>query len=467
MAESDVALMAHLMRRAAFGAPLDELETRAANGYSNTVEELLHPEKQPEVDIYDLIRYQPWTWKPGTLFGMGHASWTYRLLNTEAPLEEKIALFWHCIFATGVSKVDHWDEIVDLVDMLREKGMGPFREILIEVAKNPAMIYWLDNNDNHADRVNENWGRELLELFSMGVGNYTETDVRECSRAFTGWTMEPKLPRFPMGRFDWFFEYRPDDHDNGEKSFLGHTGNLNGDEVIDIICRQPATLRFIARHLYNFFVADEAQVPAWSVTPPRDPDAIQILVEALAESDLDIRHTLRVLFNSDFFKEARFSKMKSPAEVVIGTLRMAGGSNFPGPGFGNLSRQAGYMGQEFLNPPSVEGWHTGAEWINSGSLMRRTNFVVETISDTDRPGVAAMADRIRQHGELSPERLVDVCLDMMGPVEVDDATRSELVEHASTQGPVRWNGAGANVASDSRVTEMLQLIASIRDYQFA
>ena len=467
MAGSDVALMAHLMRRAGFGASLDELEARAANGYENTVEELLHPERQPEVDVYDLIRYQPWTWKPGTLFGMGHASWTYRLLNTQAPLQEKMALFWHCIFATGVSKVDHWDEIVDMVDMLREKGMGPFREILVKVAKNPAMIYWLDNNENHADRVNENWGRELLELFSMGVGNYTETDVRECSRAFTGWTMEPKLPRFPMGRFDWSFEYRPDDHDDGEKSFLGHTGNLNGDEVIDIICAQPATLRFIARHLYNYFVADEAQVPAWSVTPPRDPAAIQTLVGALAESGLDIRHTLRVLFNSGFFKEARFSKMKSPAEVVIGTLRKAGGSNFPGPGFGNLSRQAGYMGQEFLNPPSVEGWHTGAEWINSGSLLRRTNFVVETMSDTDRPGIAAMIDRIRQHGELSPERLVDVCLDMMGPVEVDDATRGELVEHAATQGPVRWNGAGDNGASDSRVTEMLQLIASLRDYQFA
>ena len=467
MAESDVALMAHLMRRAGFGASLDELETRAAHEYSDTVEELLHPEDQPEVDIYDLMRYHPWTWKPGTLFGMGHASWTYRLLNTDAPLQEKMALFWHCIFATGVSKVDHWDEIVDMVDMLREKGMGSFREILIEIAKSPAMIYWLDNNENHADRVNENWGRELLELFAMGVGNYTETDVRECSRAFTGWTMEPKLPRFPMGRFDWSFEYRPDDHDDGEKSFLGHTGNLNGDEVIDIICRQPATLRFIARHLYNFFVADEAQVPAWSVTPPRDPAAIQTLVEALAESDLDIRHTLRVLFNSDFFKEARFSRMKSPAEVVIGTLRVAGGSDFPAPGFGNLSRQAGYMGQEFLNPPSVEGWHTGAEWINSGSLMRRTNFLVETMSDTDRPGVAAMVERVRQHGELSPEQLVDVCLHLMGPVQVDDATRGELVEHTATQGPVRWNGAGTNGSSNSRVTEMLQLIASLRDYQFA
>ncbi len=467
MTGTDIPLMAHLMRRAGFGADRGELEARAANGYAAAVEELLHPESQPPVDMYEMLRFQPWAWKPGTIYGMGHASWTYRMLNTRAPLQEKMALFWHGIFATGVSKVDHWDEIMDMVDALREKGLGPFRDLLVEIARNPAMIYWLDNNENHADRVNENWGRELLELFSMGVGNYTETDVRECSRAFTGWTMAPKLPRFPMGRFDWFFEYRPDDHDDGEKSFLGHAGRLNGSEAIDIICQQPATLRFIARHLYNFFVADEAQVPAWSVTPPRDPAAIDTLVEALAESDLDIRHTLRVLFHSDFFKDARFAKLKSPAEVVVGTLRLVGGSDFPSPGFGNLSRQAGYMGQEFLNPPSVEGWHTGPEWINSGSLMRRTNFFANTIGDASRPGVRAMLDRLEEQGDLSPERLVDVCLDLMGPVEVDDATRGELVEHAAAEGPVTWNGGSANGAAKGRVTEMLQLIASLRDYQFA
>ena len=222
------------MRRAGFGAGREELEARVARGYEETVEELLHPEEQEPVDMYALLRYQPGMWKPGTLNGVGHASWTDRMLNTHAPLQEKMALFWHSIFATGVSKVDHWDEIIDMVDMFRERGLGPFRELLVEVAKNPAMIYWLDNNENHADRVNENWGWELLELFSMGVGNYTETDVRKCSRAFTGWTISPKLPRFPMGRFDWFFEYRDDDHDDSEKRFLGHTGRLNGDEVIDI-----------------------------------------------------------------------------------------------------------------------------------------------------------------------------------------------------------------------------------------
>ena len=144
------------------------------------------------------------------------------MINTDAPLQEKMTVFWHQIFATGVSKVDHYDEITDMVDMFREKGLGRFRELLLDVARNPAMIFWLDNNQNHGAAVNENWGRELLELFTMGVSNYTEVDVRECSRAFTGWTMSKKLPRFPMGRFDWHFVYDADDHDNGDKSFLGH-----------------------------------------------------------------------------------------------------------------------------------------------------------------------------------------------------------------------------------------------------
>ena len=454
------------MRRAGFGAKKDELERRTKAGYEATVEELLHPEQQQPVDIHDLYRYHPWTWKPGTIYGMGHASWLYRMLNTRAPLEEKMALFWHGVFATGVSKVDHWDEIVDMVDGFRTKGLGSFREVLLDVSKNPAMIYWLDNNENHSTAVNENWGRELLELFSMGVGNYTEEDVRECSRAFTGWTMTPKLPRFPVNRFDWYFEYKPDDHDDEEKSFLGYVGRLNGEDIIDIICAQPATARFIARHLYNFFVADESQVPAWSVTPPRDPQAIDLLATALRDSDYDMRLVLGLLFNSEFFKEARFSRLKSPAEVVVGTLRLVGGSEFPGPGLGNLSMQTGYMGQDLLNPPSVEGWHTGSEWINSGSLMRRTNFFADMVGDTDRPGVQAIIADLRAGGDLSPEEFVDACLELMGPLDVDEGTRNELVSHASEDGPLRWDTSGNGSDPTRRVGEMLQLIVALRDYQF-
>ena len=203
------------------------------------------------------------------------------------------------------------------------------------------------------------------------------------------------------------------------------------------------------------------------MTPPRDPASIAILVEALAESHMDIGHALRVLFNSDFFKEARFRTLKSPAEVIIGTLRLVGGSEFPGPELGNLSLQAGYMGQELLNPPSVESWHSGVEWINSGSLMRRTNSLADTVGDLTHPGVRYIVERLNERGVVGPEEFVDKCLDLMGPVEVDEATRRELVSNAMEGDELRWNGRQTAEASSGRVAEMLQLIVSLRAYQSA
>ena len=144
--------------------------------------------------------------------------------------------------------------------------------------------------------------------------------------------MAQKLPRLPLGRFYWSFAFKPEDHDDGEKTFLGHTGHFNGEDIIDIVVQQPATARFLARHLYNFFVADEPQVPSWNITPPGDPEAIETLVQAYTESHYDMRSVLRVLFLSDFFKQARFARVKSPAELVIGTVRLAG--NFATPRLG-------------------------------------------------------------------------------------------------------------------------------------
>jgi uncharacterized protein (DUF1800 family) len=325
------------------------------------------------------------------------------------------------------------------------------------------MISWLDNNENHRVAVTENWGRELLELFSLGVGNYTEVDVREASRAFTGWTFETKIPRLPYGRFPWKFKYLSEDHDDTEKTFLGHTGNFNREDIIDIIVQQPACHRFIARHLYNFFVADEPQVPAWQITPPRDPQAIDALVTSFRESGCEMKAVLRTLFTSDFFKQARFSKIKSPAELVVSTLRIVGGEELPRPMYGEeVAMQPTYMGQDLLNPPSVEGWHTGAEWINSGSLMSRINFAAEMFGDTSRPGVQAIIARLRAKGTLAPEQLVDGCLDLMGPLQVEDETRQELLEQARGGGNLSWDAADA----EQRVVEMLQLVVAMREYQF-
>ena len=466
MSDEKIALMAHLMRRAGFGASRDELERRVEFGYEATVEELLSPEDQEPVDIYEFLRYYPLWWKPGTMGGLGHAPWVWRMINTKAPLQEKLCLFYHQLFATGVSKVDHYDEIADMVDTFREKCLGNYKELLMSVAKSPAMIFWLDNHENHANSVNENWGRELLELFTMGVGNYTETDVRECSRAFTGWTLKHKLPRFHMGRWDWEFEFRPEDHDPGEKTFLGHTGDFDGEDIIDIIMSKPETAAFIARHLYSFFVADEPQVPAWSVTPPNDPEAVQAIADALIESDYHIGTVLQMVFNSRFFKEARFKRVKNPTEVVVGTLRLVGDAERPMPETMDWASQIGFMGQELLNPPSVEGWHSGIEWINSGTLMKRTNFIAEMISDLSRPGVVKIIERVKSAGR-APEDVVDACLDVMGPLDIPAESRLELVDHARDLGEFDWDDDRPGQGGAAKATEILQLVVSLREYQLS
>ena len=471
MADKDIVLMAHLMRRAGFGATRDELEGMVAKGYEATVEGLLEPDKFaiPTLDRDVLFRYYPSVeLSPAPYDGRMHL--IYHMINNPRPLEEKMALFWHQLFATGNSKVDNPPEILAQIEIFREQGLGNYHGLLVELAKNPAMVYWLDNNENHKDAPNENWGRELLELFSMGQGNYTEQDVYECSRAFTGWTIAPKIPRDPIGRFYWSFKYDADDHDDTEKVFLGHKGKFNGEDIIDIIVRQPATGRFIARHLYNFFVADEVQVPSWQHTPPRDPVAINIIGDAFVNSGYDMRSTLRALFNADFFKDkaVMWAKVKSPVEVVVGTMHLVGDYTFPKPGLQVIGEEPGYQGQELINPPSVEGWHTGAEWIDSGALVRRINFAADRLADTTMPGVLSLIARIKSQGAKSPAEFVDSCLDQIGPMEVIDTTRRELITLAEQQGgDLRWDTEEVSTRSAQRVGDMLALISASREYQFA
>ena len=314
--------------------------------------------------------------------------------------------------------------------------------------------------------------------------NYTEDDIKECARAFTGWTthnaeymamMSQKDSIWPYGRLNRHFEFRADDHDDGEKVFLGERGRFNGDDVIDIICRQPTTTRFIARHLYNFFVADEAPVPQWDSIPPRDPEAIAVLSQEYADSGHEIRSTLRVLFNSDFFKKAHLARVKSPTELVVGTLRMTG--EFREPVAGDLGvdeamGETGFMGQDLMNPPSVEGWHAGEEWINSGALVDRVNFAAKRVADVSNPGVREMVDRIvLECGDIrAPDALVDTCLDVVGPMAVSDETRDSIVEVASRarddlQGDGQGNGRSGNGDDEQRIVDVLKMIVSSREYQ--
>ena len=464
MTTADRALTAHLMRRAGFGVTSEELDALAARPYEEVVEDLLHPEHFEEIDEDLLLRYY------GTLYEdpIGAAGvWLYRMANTKRPLEEKIALFWHHVFATGNQKSEHPPSLISQIEMFRRVGMADMRTILVELSRDPAMIFWLDNNENHRGEPNENYGRELLELFSMGVGNYSETDIKMAARAFTGWTFAQPVPLYPQGRYPTEFVYREDDHDDSVKTFLGETGRFNGDDIVEIIVRQPPAARFITRHLYNFFVADEPQVPAWDETPPQDPVAIDALVDAYMGSDGDIRSVLRVLFNSDFFKEARYRRVKCPAELVVGIVKLAGVYRFPDNGIQSLADATTVMGQALLNPPTVEGWHTGHEWIDGGTLTERVNFSAQLVGDVSKPGIGAMIERMGSRGKLSPQEAVARCLDELGPVELDTETRAALLKHAQAAGDLEFGTDQDREASASRVARILQLIVATKEYQFA
>jgi uncharacterized protein (DUF1800 family) len=272
---------------------------------------------------------------------------------------------------------------------------------------------------------------------------------------------------WPYGRGAFRFEYRPEDHDDGEKEFLGQRGRFNGEDIIDIICGAPATARFISRHLYHFFVADEPPVPQWPYEPPRDPEAIEALSQAYFDSDYNIGAMLRTLFSSDFFKSesCRFAKVKGPAELVAGVLRLSGEYRAPHPHLQAQASQMGFMGQTLINPPSVEGWHQGTEWVDTGTAVERVNYAAEHLGDAGNPGVKAMIGRLvgDAGGTLSPERLVQGCLDEMGAISVSDSTRSTLVGFAA--GSAEQTAGEPEENAERRVAEMLRMVAASPDFQ--
>ena len=471
MSQQDMALMAHLMRRAGFGATREELETYVATGYEAVVETLLDP-TDPENMPDDVIRrYHTDMAEMRELYSVA-AYWMYRMITTRCPLEEKLALFWHGLLATGYSKLNQARSLLNQIEMFRRHGLGSFSTLLVELSKDPAMIIWLDNNDNHKDAINENYGRELLELFSMGIGHYTEQDVQECARAFTGWTLgnaeymatrASKDSIWPYSRIAWHFEYRDYDHDDGEKTFLGQTGRFNGEDIVKIIAAQESTARFISTRLFQFFVADEIDADGEQV--------VGAMMQVYFDSGYEIRAVLRTLFNSDYFKsdQARFARVKGPVELVVGAVRLAGSHRTPTFGADQLARQTTYMGQGLLQPPSVEGWHEGAEWIDSGATVERVNFVGKELGNVMNPGVRAIIDRLAAEGDgnLSPETLVDRCLDLLGPFSVSEKTHATLVEFITKQGEVRLEGHQPGDDAELLVGDVLRLMTATREFQLA
>lgn len=450
----DVSLLGHLMRRAGFGAPASELERLAERGYEAVVDDLVHPERFPEPDMRLFDRFHPE--RAQGQGGTQAVPWIYRMLNTQRPLQEKTALLWHGLFATGSAKVNSPPMIPAQCEVLYTHALANFERLLQLISRDPSMLFWLDQQTNHCTAVNENYGRELLELFSVGIGSYDEEDVRSAALAFTGWTITQCVPRSSWNV--WFlpeFSYRDDDHDHSEKEFLGERGDFNGDDIIHIIVKQRAHALFVASKLYTFFVSD---------TPSHDH--VEYLADVYEQSGGEVRETVRALFLSDFFKSARATKVRSPVELAVSTLKLSGECTDPyeWDGLHRVPKLIAAMGQQIYNPPTVEGWHTGREWVNTASLVARVNFASERLSNPEAPGIHAIIDRIaRTHDSVGGEELLDAVLYELGAIELRDRTRTILVEELETDTPVKCDPAAEPFVE--AVTDALRLIAATPEFQ--
>jgi len=455
-------LVSHLFRRAGFGILDRDIEKYLSRNYEDIVDELIGSGNFMEFEDDDILeRY----YGEKNIYTVPARN-IYRMINTSNPLQEKIALFWHHVLATGYSKDSvPWSSDFQ-INLFRRLGLTDFKTILVKISKDPAMISWLDNNENHSGEPNENYGRELLELFSMGVGNYNEEDVKNCAYSFTGWTFTQLIPLYPTGHYLPEFQFLSNEHEYSMKKFLGHQGKFNGEDVIDIIVRQQATARFLCRHLYNFFVADEKQVPAWNTEMPVDPSAINQLVHAYFESNGDMKHILKTLFNSEFFKESFYKKVKSPTELIVGVIKLVETYEFPEMSLTDLVYAGTYMGQQLINPPTVEGWHTGMEWIDGGTLSERINFVTEQFVDTKKPGVKFILEKLALNaGDSDSDVLLDHCLEIVGLVDVNNETRQGILSDFNSMGKSFFGSEKSDEFQINRGARMLQLILSTREYQ--
>jgi hypothetical protein len=283
--------------------------------------------------------------------------WANRMLQTAHPLEQKMALLWHGHYATHENKVRDYRKMMQQIDLFERGATGNLRELTIKVAQNPAMLYFLDAQYNVKGAPNENFAREVMELFTMGVGNYGEKDVRECARAFTGWYFD-----------NLEFKVDPAKHDDGPKTFLGRTGNFDGVEVLKIIFEQPVTAEFLASKIYRFLVRDELSA-----------DLRTKLGARLRTSNYEVKPLLTaILMSKDFYSQASYGgHIKGPVEHYVSMMTHLGVTEMPGVPDFNQSTIA--MGQNLLNPPSVAGWAGGKAWITPGLLIARGNVAREVL----------------------------------------------------------------------------------------
>src|ERR1700730_15584857 len=381
--------VAHLLRRAGFGATEAELDQYTALGFAGALDRLLNPEQVDDsatdqqlipltTDLGDPKKIEP-----------AKFWWLNRMLYTQRPLQEKLTLFWHNHFATANSKVGNSVLMLQQIQLFRDYGLGNFEGMLQRVTRDPATLIWLDNRLNRKGAPNENFAREVQELFTVGIGNYTEQDIKEAARAFTGHTLDKNLK----------YVFNQGQHDAGLKTFQGQTGNFDANDILAILVRNPATARFITAKLFTMFVYDNP-----------DPATIDRLANTFVSTNFDMRSVMRDLFGGPEFlsSQAFHGQIKQPVELVTGSLKALNVQNV-GPDVTQFLRR---MGQDLLNPPDVSGWEGGPGWINGTTLFERFNWGDRLAMgrDSTKPDFADVPGQLQAHNVTTPDGLVDYYL---------------------------------------------------------
>ncbi|MCC7492614.1 MAG: DUF1800 domain-containing protein [Fimbriimonadaceae bacterium] len=406
----DRRLARHLLERAGFGGGVAEVDELVALGPREAVQKLLRfdpPGDEPQPEFlkieYDWAELRQGTERERQLRlldilrqrrqGMNSlkAWWLQRMVATPTPLQEKLTLFWHGHFATEAQKVKGPNMMYGQHQLLRRLAKAPFRDLLLGISKDPAMLIYLDNHLNVRGRPNENYARELMELFSLGIGHYTEQDVSEVARAFTGWTLLGARGGQFLEQAEFLFN--PRNHDDGSKTVLGATGNLNGEQVIDVLLQQPACAPFLVRKLWRFFVHDE-------LDPTEEADLTKV-ANVFRACGYQLEPVLETVFLSEqFYAERRIgAHIKSPCELVVGTLRKLGLQPTVEQATVVATMLRG-VGQDLFDPPNVAGWAGGREWINTSTLLQRYNFIGALL--TGSPGGPRGGQGPRQRGGALP-----------------------------------------------------------------
>jgi uncharacterized protein (DUF1800 family) len=334
------------------------------------------------------------------------------MLQTTHPVEEKMALFWHGHFATHENKVRDYRKMIQQIDLFERGATGNVRDLTIQVAQNPAMLYFLDAQYNVKGAPNENFAREVMELFTMGVGNYSEMDVREAARAFTGYYFD-----------NLTFKLNPDKHDAAPKTFLGRTGDYDGVDVLKIIFEQPVTAEYLAGKIYRFLVREELS-----------PELQKKLGAVLRDNNYEVKPLLTMLFSSkDFYSAASYGgHIKGPVEHMVAMMKHLGADAIPGVPDFNQSTIA--MGQHLLNPPSVAGWAGGRAWITPGLLIARGNVARDVLI----PDIAGFRDWNYGNADVVGRRLREG-YDVGAATAPDDPANMTMFDRVALERDERFN----------------------------